>query len=496
MVRFFGKGRADSGEKFAALARSQAIIEFDTTGTILNANNNFLSVVGYSLNEIVGRHHSMFVTDVERHSSAYTHFWSDLAAGKPSTGEFHRKAKDGSNVWLSASYMPVIAEGGDKVKSIIKVATDITETKMTAAAAKAQTDAINRSQAVIHFDLDGTIVFANENFCKAVGYTLEEIRGRHHSIFVPESDQGPEYKRFWDELRCGKYQTAEYHRIGKNNKDVYIQATYNPIYDANGVVKGVVKFATDVSAMVEDRKRRAAISTEIDLDLQSIQEEVTTLAAQAQQAAASSTETNHSVESVATGSTQLASSVNEISQRVARAGSIANDAVSKSHTAADFMRSLSKTADQISNVVNLISDIAEQTNLLALNATIEAARAGEAGKGFAVVASEVKALAGQSAKATEEITAQILQVQSSTGGAADAIAMVEKVIEEMNSISLTISGAVEEQATVTNDISSNMREASTAVGHIAASFDLVAAATERIRDAAEKVKERSAALAS
>ncbi|MAK60187.1 MAG: chemotaxis protein [Ponticaulis sp.] len=496
MVRFFGKGRADTGEKYTALTRSQAIIEFDTTGRILYANDIFLSVVGYDLNEVVGQHHSIFVNEKERNSNAYKQFWAELGAGQPASGEFHRKAKDGSDIWLSASYMPVLAEGSSRVKSVIKVATDITATKMTEAAARAQTEAINRSQAVIHFDLHGNIQFANENFCKTLGYTLDEIQGRHHSIFVAEADRGPEYERFWKELRSGKFQSAEYHRIGKNNKDVYIQATYNPIYDANDQMTGVVKFATDVTAMVMDRKRRAQISTEIDLDLSSIQEEVTTLAAQAQQAAASSTETNQSVESVAAGSTQLADSVTEISQRVARAGEIANEAVEKSHTAADFMRSLSQSADQISNVVRLISDIAEQTNLLALNATIEAARAGEAGKGFAVVASEVKALAGQSARATEEITAQILDVQSATGGASEAISLVEKVIEEMSSISLTISGAVEEQATVTQDISSNMVHASTAVGNISASFDSVAAATERIRDASEKVKERSAALAS
>lgn len=496
MVRFFGKGRADLGEKYMALTRSQAIIEFDTTGRILFANDIFLSVVGYSLSEVVGQHHSIFVTEEERNSSEYQNFWANLASGKPNSGEFHRKGKDGSDIWLSASYMPVTAEGSSHVKSIIKVASDITVTKATAAASKAQTDAINRSQAVIHFDTHGNIMFANENFCKTLGYSLDEIRGRHHSMFVAEADKGPEYEKFWQDLRAGKYQSAEYHRIGKNNKDVYIQATYNPIYDANGEVKGVVKFATDVTAMVIDRKRRADISVEIDRDLSAIQEEVTTLAAQAQQAATSSTETNHSVESVAAGSTQLADSVTEISQRVARAGEIANEAVAKSHTAADFMRALSQSADKISNVVSLISDIAEQTNLLALNATIEAARAGEAGKGFAVVASEVKALAGQSARATDEITAQILDVQSSTSGASEAISLVEKVIEEMNSISMTISGAVEEQATVTQDISSNMHNASTAVGHISSSFDAVAAATERIRDASEKVKDRSAALAS
>ncbi|MAP94974.1 MAG: chemotaxis protein [Ponticaulis sp.] len=496
MVSFIKSGRADIGEKFKALTRSQAVIEFTPDGVITSANENFLAVVGYALDEVVGQHHSMFVREDERASLAYRAFWSELASGEAKSGEFLRVGKSDNTIWLSASYMPVFAPNSSRVLSVMKVATDITRTKMTAAASRAQTDAINRSQAVIQFDLDGTILLANENFCKAVGYTMDEIRGRHHSMFVSEQDRGPEYDRFWAELRDGKYQSAEYHRIGKGGRDVYIQATYNPILDAEGKPQGVIKFATDITAMVKDRERRAETSREIDNDLTDIQEEVTSLAAQAQQAAASSGETNANVESVAAGSSQMAGSVSEISERVTRASAIANDAVEKSRSAAQYMQRLTGSADQITNVVKLISDIAAQTNLLALNATIEAARAGEAGKGFAVVASEVKALAGQSAKATEEISAQISDVQSATSGATEAIGLVEAVIEEFNTISLTISGAVEEQATVTQDISTNMQSASTAVNQIASSFEGVAASTERIRLAADKVKDRSMLLAS
>ena len=490
------KSKADSGEKFKALTRSQAVIEFDPSGRIIDVNDNFLAVVGYSRDALIGQHHKVLMPLNERETSAYKQFWSDLASGKEHSGQFRRISASGSSIWLSASYMPVFAGGSDRVVSVIKVATDITETMMTAAASKAQIDAISRSQAVIHFDTQGNILYANENFCQAMGYSLSEIEGKHHSMFVSEKDLGPKYNASWDRLRAGQFEAGEFHRLDKGGRDVYIQATYNPIFDAEGKTSGIVKFATDITKTVEDRERRARISKDIDADLLGIQEEVNTLARQAQHAADSSAETSSNVENVATGSSQMADSVQEISQQIVRAGAISNEAVERSRSATHFMEQLAASAQKITNVVNLISDIAAQTNLLALNATIEAARAGEAGKGFAVVASEVKALANQSAKATEEITAQIADVQNNTQGATDAISLVEKVIEEVNSISLSISGAIEEQTTVTHDISQNMMSASQAVQNINQSFELVAASSQRIQTASEKVKGLSASLAS
>ena len=489
------KTSSASVEKLAALSKSQGMIEFDTTGKILDANDNFLKVVGYARAEVIGKHHSMFLSDAQKTAPAYASFWSSLSAGHDQSGEFQRFGKNGKEIWLSASYMPVLKGKNSTVLSVIKVATDITETKQKLATFEGQIAAINRSQAVIHFDLNGNILSANENFCEALGYKESEIKGKHHSMFVTEADKGPAYKKFWAELGEGKFQAAEYLRIGKAGREVYIQASYNPVFDANGKPVGVVKFATDVSARVAERKRRAAVAREIDMDLSSIQAAVAQVVGQANQSANASRETSTNVENVATGSSQLADSVQEISQQVGRAGNISNEAVVKTRNASQFMDTLSRSAEQITSVVKLISDIAAQTNLLALNATIEAARAGDAGKGFAVVASEVKALANQSAKATEDIGKQIADVQKATSGAIEAIGLVEQVIEEVNTISLAISGSVEEQTTVTRDISQNMMSANHAVLSITDGFEEIASATQLIKSSADKLKDLSSSLA-
>jgi methyl-accepting chemotaxis protein len=482
-------------DKFLALSAVQAVIEFDVNGRILDANENFLKVVGYSREDVVGKHHSMFLSAEQKASPVYARFWTSLGEGKDQSGEFQRFGKGGKEIWLSASYVPVRKGDNGSVVSVVKVATDITDTKHRLATFEGQIAAINRSQAVIHFDLDGNILSANENFCNTMGYKEFEIKGRHHSMFVTEADKGAEYQKFWALLREGKFQSAEYLRIGKNGREVYIQASYNPVIDANGEPVGVVKFATDATARVTERKRRAAVASEIDIDLTSIQAAVVQVLGLANQSAHASRETAGNVENVAAGSSQLADSVQEISQQVVKAGSISGEAVHRTKTAGEFMDTLSVSAEKINSVVSLISDIAAQTNLLALNATIEAARAGEAGKGFAVVASEVKALANQSAKATEDIGKQIADVQKATSGAIEAIGLVEQVIEEVNSISLAISGSVEEQTAVTRDISANMHSANTAVMGVRDGFDQIASATELIRNAADKLKGLSTSLA-
>ena len=246
----FGKSKnnnivTDTG-RMEALDRSQAIIEFHPDGTNRNANQNFLDTVGYSLEEIRGKHHSIFVAPNERNSDAYKAFWAELRAGQFKSAEFRRFGKDGREVWIQASYNPVKNEAGDVI-AVMKIASDTTQAKLASAENAGQIDALYRSQAVIHFTPNGRIL-ANENFLETTGYSLDEIQGRHHSMFVAKEEKGPEYDAFWKALQNGEYQAAQYRRIGKNGREFYINATYNPIFDMDGKVFKVVKFATDEPA--------------------------------------------------------------------------------------------------------------------------------------------------------------------------------------------------------------------------------------------------------
>ncbi len=237
----------DLEAKVAAIARSQAMIEFDLDGSILSANENFLEAMGYSLLEIKGRHHGMFVDPLEREGAAYRAFWESLRRGEFRADVFKRQGKGGREVWIQASYNPVLGPGGKPVK-IVKLATDVTERVRRDADHAGQIAAIGKSQAVIEFELDGTIITANENFLGAMGYALAEVKGRHHSLFVDPSERdGTAYREFWASLRRGEFKTGEYRRLGKAGREVWIQATYNPIYGPDGKPFKVVKFATDVT---------------------------------------------------------------------------------------------------------------------------------------------------------------------------------------------------------------------------------------------------------
>ncbi len=241
----------------AALDRSRARIEFTPDGTIQTANANFLGLMGYTLAEVVGRHHSLFVPPAEHASESYRAFWDELRRGASQTREFRRITKDGRAVWIQATYTPVLDRAG-RVVRVVKFASDVTDQVLRAIDHDGQLDALHRSQAVIEFALDGTILTANANFLAAVGYRLDEIQGRHHSLFVDPAEQaGAAYRGFWDRLGRGEFASGEFRRIAKGRREIWIQATYNPICDRDGVPMKVVKFATDIT----EQKLRTADAT-------------------------------------------------------------------------------------------------------------------------------------------------------------------------------------------------------------------------------------------
>ncbi|MFD2182725.1 methyl-accepting chemotaxis protein [Rhodoplanes azumiensis] len=473
----------------AAFSHSQAIIEFQLDGTIITANENFLSALGYTLPEIAGKHHSMFVDEKERGSEAYRRFWEALNRGEYQAAEYKRIGKGGREVWIQASYNPIKDATGRPFK-VVKIATDVTTRKLRDADTQGQIDAIGKSQAVIAFKLDGTIVEANRNFLDALGYRMDEIVGKHHSMFVEETERRSDsYRRFWEALNRGEFQAAQYKRIGKGGRVVWIQATYNPILDLNGKPFKVVKFATDITKKVD-------LQLAIERDLGVIGGSMKDANVQVTGAASASEQTSANVQAVASGAEELQASISEISHRVAEASRISGQAVEQSKRTNAIVTGLSASASRIGDIVNLITSIAAQTNLLALNATIEAARAGEAGRGFAVVAAEVKTLATQTGKATEDIGNQIAAVQSTTHEAVDAIGEISATISRINEISETIAAAVEEQNAVTREIAMNMQTAATGVQAISENMSHIVEATQSAADATDKVRQASLALAS
>ena len=478
-----------------ALDLSYAIIEFKPDGTILHANANFLTAMGYKREEIIGKHHRIFMDPMEAQGEAYRKFWQDLALGKPGSGEYRRLTKSGQEIWIEATYSPVFDSNGD-VEKVIKLASDRTESRVRRFDFESQINAINRSQAVIEFDLTGTILNANTAFQEFMGYTLEELKGAHHRMFCdPSYAASAEYSQFWEKLGQGEFASGEFKRYLKSGDEVWISATYNPVFDLTGKPIKVLKLATDVTQAVQQRMKREAVQREITNELSQITSSVGQSNAEARAASGASDNAAENVQAVAAGAEELAASFDEISRRVSEALSVSKDAVSQADSARNVVETLSNAAESIGKVVELINSIADQTNLLALNATIEAARAGEAGKGFAVVASEVKGLAGQTSRAIDDITAQISAVQNGSSGAADAIESISKIIGQVDDIATGIAAAVEEQSVVTQDISNNMATAAEGVTQVSSAVSSIASASEQAERAAQRVETIAAKLA-
>ncbi|ALG71260.1 chemotaxis protein [Azospirillum thiophilum] len=352
--------------------------------------------------------------------------------------------------------------------------------------------AISRSQAVIEFTTDGVITKANENFLKVMGYRLDEVVGKRHGMFVePAYRDSPDYARFWDTLRRGEFQAAQYRRITKSGKDVWIEGAYNPIFDEKGRVTKIVKFAVDVTAQVSLLNNLKGM---IDRNFGEIDQALLLSNEEAGSASAAAESTSASVQMVAASAEELVSSIGEISQSMSRARAATDGAFDRTVAVGASTERLAAAAQAMNGIVGLINSIAGQINLLALNATIEAARAGEAGKGFAVVASEVKNLANQAGRATEQISAEIEGIQSTSSEVANALTAIREEVTAVREHVTGTASAVEEQSAVTQTMSSSMQTASAAVATVTANITAISATVEQVSSAVARTKEAALVL--
>jgi methyl-accepting chemotaxis protein len=497
---------ADFSGQIEAISKAQAVIEFNMDGTIITANENFLSTLGYSLEEVVGQHHSMFVEPDFKTSVEYKHFWESLNRGEYENKEYKRLGKGGKEVWIQASYNPILDLNGKPFK-VVKFATDVTEQKLANANYSGQISAISKSQAVIEFNLDGTIITANDNFLSALGYTLNEIEGQHHSMFVePAYKSSMEYQQFWQKLNRGEFDTGEYLRIGKGGREVWIQASYNPILDLNGDTIKVVKYATDITgrkqAIAQIKQTLLTLSEgdltqyietelfgEFNIIGTSINEFIdvlnnmvgdirnasTNVFDSAREIAAGNSELSHRTESQASSLEETASAMEELTSTVQQnaensteASKLSASVMNKASNggavvknAITAMSDINKSSKKIADIIGVIDEIAFQTNLLALNAAVEAARAGEQGRGFAVVAAEVRNLAQRSAGAAKEIKSLI-------SDSVEAVGQGTKLVDETGQTFTELVGAIEEVSKMIGDIDSAGKEQSAGIGEVSA----------------------------
>ncbi len=523
--------RHHDNQKLAALDRSLAIIEFSPDGTILSANQNFASAMGYTRDELVGKHHRIFVDSAYASSEEYQAFWRKLSGGAFDAGVYKRRNKDGSIVYIQGAYNPVTDRAG-RVVSVLKVASDVTAAQLQALENEARMAALSRVQAIIEFRPSGEIISANDRFQETMGYRQEEIVGKHHRMFVdPAYAASGEYTAFWRKLNAGEPIADSFLRFGAGGKKVWLQASYSPVRDLAGNVYKIIKFAYDITDLLQLGEAMARLSSgdlrqrldqpfsktfdklrtdfnqviqKLNQVLSGIASSIDTVNASAEEISTASTDLSQRTEAQAASLEETAAALEEVTQTVKKtteSAHLANQVVGAAKGEAEksgeivgravkAMGRIENSSDEIGKIIGVIDEIAFQTNLLALNAGVEAARAGDAGRGFAVVASEVRALAQRSAEAAKQIKTLIsasgadveagVTLVRQTGEALGAI--VAKVME-ITALVGDIAGAAEEQNRALDEVN-------VAVGQMDQSTQQNAAMAEEAKAAVASMKQQ------